>query len=793
MLDTEILEYFNNDDLAATVFSEKYALPGEKTPTDTFNRLACEFFRIEQSKFKEPLSRDEIFNLFDKFKYLVPGGSVLFGVGNNTQIISLSNCYVTESPLDSYSSIIKTDGQIVNIAKRRGGVGLCLDNLRPNNFPTRNAARTSTGIIPFMERYSNSIKEVGQAGRRGAALMLLSVHHPQILDFINSKIEDNKISGANISVKLSNEFLTAVKNNTEYELRFPVDKDKPCQWRSKIMATTVWNAIIHAAWTRGEPGILFWDNIQSTGPADCYPEYRSVATNPCGEQPLSELDSCRLMSINLFSCVTNPFTTTAMIDYKLLYKVAYDSTRMMDNLVDLESEKVQGIIDKIKQDPEPDYIKNDELKLWETIKVHNDQGRRVGLGSMALADTFAALGIKYGSEESLKLAENIFRTIKLAAYRSSVDMAKELGSFVGYDSEKEKDNPYIIRIKEEDPELYADMIKYGRRNIALTTVAPTGSISILTKTTSGLEPLFNLSYTRRSKVTDNSEPDSIDKEGIKWKHFEVLHPKLQLWSNITGEKDPTKSPYYDSTADKIDWIQRVKLQGTIQKHICASISSTINLPNEIDVEIVSDIYNEAWKCNLKGITVYRDGCRAGVLVNNATDYTEHAPRRPKEIPCEIYHITVSKKLDKLRTFSYLVAIGILNNKPYEIFAMENGNYNKKSTIGSIIRVAKSKYTIKCDTGDIIENITGDTTDQEDSLTRMVSLALRHGVPINFIVEQLGKVQGEIFCFAKSIARSLKKYIKDGTKSSESCPNCDMKLVYENGCYVCRNCGFSKCA
>lgn len=785
-----MLSYFEGEELPANIFADKYSLNGE-TPDEMHHRLTKEFHRIDLAKFKSPLSYETIYELFKDFKYLVPGGSVLFGVGNNSQLVSLSNCFVVESPLDSYSSIIKTDGQLVNISKRRGGVGLCLDNLRPKGTETKNAARNSSGIVPFMERFSNTIKEVGQEGRRGAEMQLISVHHPEILSFINAKIEDGKISGANISVKLTNEFLAAVKDHTTYELRFPVDPSKERKYSEQVDARTIWNAIIHAAWLRAEPGILFWDNILSNGPAECYDRFRSTATNPCSELPLSSLDSCRLMSMNLFSFVKNPFTTHAEFDYDLLKEKTHYAQRMMDNLVDLESEKIQLILDKIKSDPEPDEIKRDEYEMWTKIKANNDEGRRCGLGIMGLADTFAGLGVGYGTEESIQLADRIFRTLKHAAYRSSVDMAKELGPFKGYDSEAEKNNPFIVRLRVENPELYYYMIRYGRRNVGITTIPPTGSISILARVSSGIEPVFELSYTRRKKIQNDETPDYVDKEGLKWKYYDVFHSKLKMWTDITGQTDVTKSPYYNYTSDKIDWIKRVSLQGIIQKHVCSSISSTVNLPTDVSEETVSDIYNAAWECDLKGITVYRAGCREGVLIKKEVSHTT-AEKRPRILNCDIYHITVTKKLDKVRSFNYLVALGVLNGRPYEIFVIENGKYSKKSTSGYIVRQTQGQYNLVLDTEETIDNITSDTTDEEDSLTRMVSLALRHNIPINYIMEQLGKVKGEMFCFAKCIARSLKKYIKDGTKSGENCPNCNMKLTYENGCYMCKNCGLSKC-
>lgn len=796
----QTLAYFNGDELATNVFLDKYALRDkegvlvESNPTMMFRRIAKEFARIEKNKFKNPLTEDQIFELLDHFKYIVPAGSPLFGIGNDTQTISLSNCFFCEIPEDSYSAILKVDEQFVNICKRRGGVGVCLDKLRPKGTKTNNAARTSTGIIPFLERYSNTIREVGQEGRRGAGIAILSVHHPQILDFATVKNDDKKVTGLNISIKLSNEFMAAIENDTEYEIRFPVDYKerniKPIVSKM-VKAREVWNTIIKSAHLRAEPGLLMWDNITLETPADAYEEFASKGCNPCSELNLSILDSCRLISLNLFSFVEHPFTNKAKFNYEKLREVTIIAQRLMDDLVDLESEKVQKIIDKVKKDPETMKIKRDEIELWETIKKNNDEGRRTGLGFMGLADVFAALGMKYGSDESIRKAERITKAIKLAAYRSSVDMAKELTPFVCYDYKKEENHPFIKRIAEEDEQLYKDMKKYGRRNVALLTVPPTGSISIEAGVSSGIEPLFEIGYTRRKKNNEAKErADFIDQNGDRWQEFQVFHNRVKQWMEVTGEKDIEKSPWYKSCANDINWINRVKLQGTIQKHICHSISSTINLPKDVSVDMVSKIYESAWKEGLKGITVYRDGCRSGVLVKKDECSNRDAPKRPKELSCEIYHTNITKKLDKIRNFKYMVMIGILEDSPYEIFAVENGQY--KHSKGKIIKIKRGHYDLEFENGEKVTNFTKETTDSEDALTRMVSTSLRHKVPLHFICEQLNKVEGEMFCFAKSLARSLKKYIKDGTKSGEDCQECGAKLIYENGCYSCKSCGWSKC-
>jgi len=797
----QTLAYFNDDDLASTVFIDKYALRDEdgnlleNNPSMMFRRIAKEFARIEKNKFKNPLTEDQIFELLDHFKYIVPAGSPLFGIGNDTQTISLSNCFFCDIPEDSYSAILKVDEQFVNICKRRGGVGVSLDNLRPKGTKTNNAARTSTGIIPFLERYSNTIREVGQEGRRGAGIAILSVHHPQILDFATVKNDDKRVTGLNISIKLSNEFMIAVEKDIEYEMRFPIDyKERGVKptISKMVKAREVWDTIIKSAHNRGEPGLLMWDNITKETPADVYEEFASKGCNPCSELNLSVLDSCRLISLNLFSFVENPFTSKAKFNYEKLHEVTMIAQRLMDDLVDLESEKVQKIIDKVKKDPEPMKIKRDEIELWETIKKNNDEGRRTGLGFMGLADVFAALGMKYGDEDSIRKADRISKAIKLAAYRSSVDMAKELTPFICYDYKLEENHPFIKRIANEDPILYNDMIKYGRRNVALLTVPPTGSISIEAGVSSGIEPLFEIGYTRRKKNNDSNErADFIDQNGDRWQEFKVFHNRVSQWMEVTGEKNVEKSPWYKSCANDINWLNRVKIQGTIQRHICHSISSTINLPKDVSVDVVAKIYESAWKEGLKGITVYRDGCRSGVLVKKDESSNRDAPKRPKELSCDIFYTKVSKKLDKIRFFEYIVFIGLLENQPYEVFAIEGSN-GKKETTGKIVKHGKGNYEAILQDGTVYKNLTKETTENEDSLTRMISTALRHKVPVHYIVEQLQKVEGEMFGFAKCISRALKKFIKNGIVSTEICKKCGGKLIYENGCYICKSCGESKC-
>lgn len=804
----ESLEYFGGDVLAADVWLNKYALRDndgnllEKTPDQMHRRLAREFARIESKKFKKPLTEDEIFGHFDHFRYIICQGSPMFGIGNDYQTISLSNCYLAgPGPEDSYADILRIDEQLVQISKRRGGVGIDISKLRPAGAATHNAAKTSTGILSFMERYSNSIREVGQSGRRGALMITLSVHHPQVLDFINAKKDRMKITGANISVRLSNEFLDAVEKDTEYELRWPVDSTKP-KLSKMVRAKDVWDQIIKNAHDAAEPGVLFWDNIMENTPADCYEEWASRGTNPCSELNLSYLDSCRLLLLNLYSYVVNPFTDKAYFDYELFTKHVYVAQRLMDDLVDLEAEKIQKILDKIKSDPESNYIKQREKDMWEQILKNCVNGRRTGTGITGLGDALAAKNLEYGSPNAILTTEKIYRTLKLAAYRSSVDMAKELGAFKTYDADKESRHPFIARIRDEDKELYDDMRKYGRRNVALLTTAPAGSVSLLTQTTSGIEPLFEMYYTRRKKINPNEKNarvDFVDQSGDAWQHFKIFHNKITTWMGITTETDVEKSPWAKCCAEDIPWESRVRMQAAAQKHVCHSISSTINLLEDVSVKEVGEIYKTAWKMGLKGITVYRKNSRTGVLVEQKDETVPvHivktiAVERPKILPCDIHHIKVSKKLDKVRTFDFLVLVGLLSGSPYECFAFENGQVDKKITKGILVKVGKGHYQLMADDKVIVDNVTKDTTEYEDALTRMTSTALRHGAEVEFVVQQLEKSVGaHIGSFAKAMARALKIYIVDGTNTGDACPDCGQELIRQSGCVQCSNCPWTKC-
>lgn len=800
-------KYFDGDELAAKVFVDKYALKNsnnellEENPNQMHDRLATEIARIEKNKFKKPMSKEDIEEYIKDFKRIIPQGSPMYGIGNEFQYVSISNCFVIDAPEDSYAGIMKTDEEIVQISKRRGGVGLDISKLRPKGSITTNAAKTSTGVVSFLERYSNTIREVGQSGRRGALLVSLSVHHPDILDFTNVKKDSKKVTGANISVRLSDEFLEAVKKDEEYEQRWPVDS-KETVVSKKVKARDVWMQIIECAWECADPGLLFWDTIIKESPADCYSKFgfNSQTTNPCGEIILCSGDSCRLLSLNLYSYVKNPFTKEAYFDYEFFKSDVKIAQRIQDNIVDLEIEAVSRILNKIKKDPEDKKIKNRETDVWELILNKAKLGRRTGTGITALGDTIAALGFKYGSQESIKEIDNIYRTLKLGVYESSVEMAKELGPFEIWDKNLEKDNIYLNRLKDEDPSLYKKMQKYGRRNIACLTTPPAGSISMLTQTTSGIEPCFQMSYKRRKKINENdgnTRIDFVDDNGDKWQEFEVLHPKLKKWKETTNQDDITKSPWFNSCAEEIDWVSRVKIQSTANRHVDHSISSTINLPEDVSVEDVAKIYETAWEEGVKGITVYRKNCKTGVLVDNKkkeeteTIIKTHAPKRPKLLPCDIYHTSVKGQ-------KYFVIVGLLNgDEPYEVFAGQKDDFPKNKKTGVVKKFKRGQYSL-CDNENIDEiihdNISDYISDDQEALTRLISSNLRHGCSIDFIVHQLEKTRGDLVSFAKAIARILKKYIKDNTEvKGEECPECKGKLQRMEGCMTCISCGWSKCS
>jgi ribonucleotide reductase alpha subunit len=1117
--------YFNGDELAGKVFVDKYSLKDkngnyyESTPKEMHNRLASEFARIEEKKFKNPLNKEQIFELFDKFKYIIPAGSPMYGIGNDFQIISLSNCYVLETPQDSYSSILKIDEQLVNISKRRGGVGINLSNLRPDGSPTNNAAISSTGITTWMERYSNSIREVGQNSRRGALMLTLAINHYDIEKFITVKNDKNKVTGANISVMITKDFVDKVEKNEDFVLQWPINSESP-KIKKVVKARYLWDLLIKQARDNAEPGILMWDNVLK-GPADCYESYKSVCVNPCmpswskliskngiknlkdisigdeiwskegwtkvinkwstgikkvfkyetsagvfygtknhklvsngekieakncdsidiisgeydslltlntqdimdglvlgdgsvhkasnnlvhlcigendgdyftseikelilkerkglhdfayeiktsilaeelpktyersvpsrfyygdkskvsgflrglfsangsvcgnrvtlktsslkireqvqtmlsflgivsyfttnksskvlfsngeylckesydinisidrekfrniigfiqsyknekldiliktlkpasktknnydvisiseiseeevfditvdnnshtfwtqgcnvsncAEISLSSYDSCRLLCLNLFSYVTNPFKDNASFNYKLFHHHTKIAQRLMDDLVDLESEKIVKILNKIYSDPEDEETKKDEVALWTKIKKFNDEGRRTGLGITALGDALAALNIKYGSDQSIEQTERIYKQLKLSAYESSVDMAEELGGFKDFDTNKEKNNEFLLRIQEEAPELYARMQKYGRRNIALLTTAPTGTVSIMTQTSSGIEPVFQLSYIRRKKVNHADKGvkiDFIDQNGDKWQEFTIYHPKIVNWMEATGQRDITKSPWFGCTANDVNWINRVNMQAAAQKHVCHAISSTINLPNEVSEETVSKIYQTAFSSGCKGITIYRDGCRSGVLINreksNNTITKTIAQKRPKKLEGKLHFFNFKGN-------KYFVAVGLMEKTPYEIFTGFNSNKKtefipKECQRGFIIKNKRSDYIfVDGNTQDEYRLNNGHADDNADALTRIISCSLRHGSDISFIIHQLEKTSGDLTSFSKCLARTLKEYIDNGKEVfGEECPECKSKLNRENGCIICKNCGYSKC-
>lgn len=796
------VDYFNGDEFSAKVFIDKYALRDEDgfliedTPEAMFDRLSFEIAKVEKNKFKKPLSFEEIKSYIGGFKRLIPQGSPMFGIGNKEQYVSTSNCFVINSPEDSYGGILKTDEEIVQISKRRGGVGLDISKLRPNGSKTTNAARTSTGIISFLERYSNSIREVGQNGRRGALLVSLSVHHPDIVSFITSKQDLTKITGANISVRLSDEFLKAVEEKKEYEQRWPVDSKTPTISKM-VSAEEVWNKIIELAWKTAEPGLLFWDTILKESPANCYKSFgfNDLTTNPCGEIVLCADDSCRLLCLNVYSYVKNPFTKEAYFDYEYFKSDVKIAQRIQDDIIDLEIEALQRIINKIKKDPEIDEIKEREIQLWKRILEKAKKGRRTGTGITALGDALAAIGLKYGSKESIEEIDKIYKILKLGCYESSVEMAKELGCFGIWNKDLEKDNPFLNRIKDEDEKLYKDMQKYGRRNISCLTTPPAGSISTLTQTTSGIEPCFQISYKRRKKINENDEGikvDFIDKNGDKWQEFDIYHPKVKVWSEVTGEKDISKSPWYGCCAEEINWENRVKIQATANKHVDHSISSTINLPEDVSIKEVSKIYTAAWKEGVKGITVYRKGCRTGVLVDNTKEEGKTikktvAPKRPPILPCDIYHATSKGE-------QYFVLVGIMGEDPYEVFAGKNGNISKIIKKGMIKKLKRGKYSLIEENGDVLqEDISHHIDEDQEAITRLISSSLRHGCDVSFIVHQLEKVKGDLLSFAKALSRCLKKYVPDNSKiHGEVCKECGADLIRVEGCVQCKSCGWSRC-
>ncbi len=822
------LDYFSGDELAANVCVTKYLLTDnegnylEASPDDMHKRIASELSRVE-SKYPNPLSKEEIYSLLKGFEYVVPQGSPMSGIGNRARVQSLSNCFVIPSPEDSYGGILKTDQELVQIAKRRGGVGFDISSIRPKGETTANAARTTDGIEVFMDRFSNSCREVAQGGRRGALMLTVSVHHPQIRDFIKIKRDLARVTGANISIRVSDEFMKAVGNNDEVELRWPVDSDSPSITR-KDSASEIWHEIIEGAHASAEPGVLFWDTAKDMTPADIYTEegFGSVSTNPCGEIILSPYDSCRLMLVNLTSFVEDPFTDAASFNFEKLDKIAFKAQRLMDDMIDLEIEQVDKILDKIDSDPESAHVKQTERSLWENIRVQALKGRRTGLGITGLGDALAMINVRYGSEESVGVVEQMYKTLALAAYRSSCVLASERGCFEVYDFEREKGHPFIERLYEEEPVLRAMAKKAGRRNIAITTTAPAGSVSVLTQTTSGIEPPFMLHYTRRKKLTGqdvNARVDFTDESGDKWQEYTVYHHGFKQWLDSTSpdgewnadnlEAAVSSSPYSNATANEIDWIKKVEMQAAAQKWVCHAISNTTNLPADITVEAVKDVYMKGWELGCKGVTVYRDGSRSGVLVSSSEKNEDprgskeilnrSAPKRPEEMPCDIHQANIKGE-------AWTILIGLMEGKPYEVIGglSEYVEIPRKHQTGMIRkRVRKSvpsKYDLVVGTnGDefVIKDVVKVFDNPNYSaFTRTLSLALRHGVPVQYMVEQLQKDKNaDLFSFSKVIARCLKKYIVDGTRASNgTLVNCcdNPNVIYQEGCAICTNCGFGKC-
>lgn len=805
----ESTAYFNGDDLAANVFLTKYALPSERTPRDTHKRLAKEFARIEQ-KYPNALTEQQIFDVLDKFRFIIPQGSPMAGIGNPDQVMSISNCFVIDPPYDSYAGILKTDQEQAQLMKRRGGVGFDISTLRPRGETTANAAKTTDGIGVFMERYSNTTREVAQGGRRGALMLTIDVRHPDVETFVTIKQDLSKVTAANISVRLTDDFMKAVKEDSDFQLQWPVESTTPKVTKS-VKARELWDKIITSAHTTAEPGLLFWDTVKRRSPADCYPEFHSLSTNPCGEITLSAYDSCRLLLVNATAFVADPFTSKAGFDHASYSAVVQIAQRLMDDMVDLELECIDKILTKIDTDPEPEDVKRYERELWGKIRNACERGRRTGLGPTGIGDAIAMLNYGYGSEKGIETVEMIYRELALNSYRSSVQLAKERGAFPAYDYELEKDHEFINQIMDLDPKLREDWVKYGRRNIANTTTAPAGSMSMLTQTTSGIENAFSLSYTRRKKINPEDSsitPDFIDELGDKWQEFPVYHHGFKLWMDVTGKTDPAESPYHNSTSADIDWVQKVKVQAAAQKWVCHAISNTTNLPSDASIDTVKDIYMTGWESGCKGVTIYRDGSRSGVLITKQEPQEDklvipevHAPKRPLELPCDIHNMTV---LGERWTFF----VGLLDGKPYEIMGglSENITLPRRVKHGKISKhngpkfpVARYDLHYDYEKGEDDEMVIKDITNIFNNttyatFTRTLSLALRHGTPVQFVVEQLLKGTDEdLFSFSKAASRVLKHYIIDGTTRDKKCLDCGASdLIYQEGCMLCKSCGSSKC-
>ena len=830
------LDYFAGDELAARVWVNKYAMKDsfgnifEKSPADMHHRIASELARIER-KYPNPVPEEEIFDLIDHFRYIIPAGSPMTGIGNDFQIASLSNCFVIgiDGDADSYGAIMKEDEEQVQLMKRRGGVGHDLSRIRPKGSPVKNSALTSTGLVPCMERFSNSTREVAQDGRRGALMLSVSIKHPDAEAFIDAKMTEGRVTGANVSVRIDDEFMRCATEGTPYRQQYPIDAEKP-QMEKEIDAAALWKKIVHNAWKSAEPGVLFWDTIIRESLPDCYADlgFKTISTNPCGEIPLCPYDSCRLLAINLYSYVKNPFTPEAEFDFDLFRRHVQLAQRLMDDIIDLEQEKIDRILEKIASDPQSDEVKATERTLWEKIRRRTGQGRRTGVGITAEGDMLAALGLRYGTQEALDFAVEVQKTLALSAYRSSVTMAQERGAFEVFDAEREKNNPFMLRIKEADPQLYADMAQHGRRNIACLTIAPTGTTSLMTQTTSGIEPVFLPVYTRRRKVNPNDPEvrvDFTDESGDAFEEYIVYHHKFLTWMRANGidtEKHYTaeeiedlvsRSPYYKATANDVDWLMKVKMQGAIQKWVDHSISVTVNLPATVDEELVNRLYVEAWKSGCKGCTIYRDGSRSGVMISvkkkdEKPELPECRPpqvteRRPDVLECDVVRFQNNK--DKWVAF-----VGLLDGEPYEIFTgLQDDDEGivlpKTVTKGRIIKKINPDGTKRYDFQ--FENKRGYKTTVEGlsekfnkeywNYAKLISGVLRYRMPLQNVIRLVGSLQLEsenINTWKVGVSRALKKYITDGTVAQgQKCPNCGKEeLVYQEGCLICKNCGASRC-
>lgn len=838
------LKYFDGDELAARVWVSKYAMKDsfgniyEVSPTDMHHRIAKEIARIE-SKYANPMNEQEVFGLLDHFRYIIPAGSPMTGIGNDHQVASLSNCFVIgiEGDADSYGAIMRLDEEQVQLMKRRGGVGHDLSQIRPKGSPVNNSALTSTGLVPFMERYSNSTREVAQDGRRGALMLSVSIKHPDSEAFIDAKMTEGKVTGANVSVKIDDAFMQAAIDGKPYTQQFPIDAADP-QVKKEISAKALWQKIVHNAWKSAEPGILFWDTIIRESIPDCYADlgFRTVSTNPCGEIPLCPYDSCRLLSVNLYSYVRNPFTPEASFDFDLFKEHVAKAQRIMDDIIDLELEKIDLIMDKIKHDPQTDDIKHAEYHLWEKIKDKSSQGRRTGVGITAEGDMIAAMGLTYGTQEATDFSVSVHRALALAAYRSSADMARERGAFKVFDAKREAANPFLLRIKEADPSLYDDIMTYGRRNIACLTIAPTGTTSLMTQTTSGIEPVFMPVYKRRRKVNPNDADvhvDFTDEVGDSYEEYIVYHKKFLTWMEVNGidtskrytqdeiDELVARSPYHKATANDVDWLMKVRMQGAIQKWVDHSISVTVNLPNDVSEELVGKLYEEAWRSGCKGCTIYRDGSRSGVMISASKKdkkkstaqkekvSTDRIPvmavteTRPKELDCDVVRFQNNKE-------KWVAFVGLLDGYPYEIFTglqddEEGIALPKTVTKGRIIKQTNPDGTKRYDFQ--FENKRGYKTTVEGlsekfnpeywNYAKLISGVLRYRMPIDHVIKLVSSLQlkdQSINTWKNGVERALKKYMVDGTEAKgQVCPSCGQEtLVYQEGCLICKNCGASRC-